>query len=123
MNDLTGLHRRLIRQLRRLHLDRESAPSAAAWRELLDLLSTSYTEIDDEHSAMARSIDASTRELSSLREKLSRQALQDTLTGLPNRAALIRHLEQSLADCDRAKDGLAILFIDLDGFKQVNDSL
>jgi len=123
MNDLTGMHRRLIRKLRRLHLDRETAPSAAAWRELLDLLNTSYTEIDDEHSAMARSIDASTRELSSLREKLSRQALQDTLTGLPNRSALIRHLEQSLADCARARDGLAILFIDLDGFKQVNDSL
>ena len=59
----------------------------------------------------------------SLHEVLSRQSLQDTLTGLPNRAALIRHLDQSLAACARVGQGLAVLFVDLDGFKQVNDSL
>jgi diguanylate cyclase (GGDEF)-like protein len=123
MNHPTGHHRTLIRQLRRLKLNRETSPSAAAWRELLDLLSTTYTKIDDERSTMQRSIDVSSREMHSLHEELSRQALQDTLTGLPNRAALIRHLDQSLAECARAGYGLAILFIDLDGFKQVNDSL
>jgi diguanylate cyclase (GGDEF)-like protein len=58
----------------------------------------------------------------SLHEALSRQALQDTLTGLPNRAALIRHLGQSLGACAHDGTGLAVLFIDLDGFKQVNDT-
>ena len=123
MNPTTGLHRTLIRQLKRLKLDRRSSPSPAAWNALLDLLSTSFTEIDDERSAMKRSIDRSSREMRSLHEELSRQALQDTLTGLPNRAALIRHLDRSLAACAEAGQGLAILFIDLDGFKQVNDSL
>jgi diguanylate cyclase (GGDEF)-like protein len=123
VTDTSGLHRNLIQQLRRLHLDRESSPPMAAWRELLDVLSTTFTEIDDEHCAMKRSIDLTSREMGSLTEQLSRQALQDTLTGLPNRAALIRHLELSLSECARAGDGLAILFIDLDGFKQVNDSL
>jgi len=123
MNPTTGLHRTLIRQLKRLKLDRRSSPSPAAWNALLDLLSTSFTEIDDERSAMKRSIDRSSREMHSLHEELSRQALQDTLTGLPNRAALIRHLDRSLAACAEAGQGLAILFIDLDGFKQVNDSL
>ena len=47
----------------------------------------------------------------------------DTLTGLPNRAALIRYLDQSLETCARAGEGLAILYVDLDGFKQVNHSL
>ena len=56
-------------------------------------------------------------------EMLSRQAMLDTLTGLPNRAALIRYLDQSLETCARAGEGLAILYVDLDGFKQVNHSL
>lgn len=123
MKDSSGLHRKLIEQLRPLHLDRESSPPATAWRELLDVLSTTYTQIDDKSSATKRLMDLTSREISSLHEQLSRQALQDTLTGLPNRAALIRHLEQSLAQCARAGDGLAILFVDLDGFKQVNNSL
>jgi len=123
MNHTTGLHRALTRQLKRLDLERESSPSPAAWRELLDVLSTAYTEADDERFELKRSIDVSSREVRSLHKALSRQALQDTLTGLPNRAALIRHLDESLAACARAGQGLAVLFIDLDGFKQVNDSL
>jgi diguanylate cyclase (GGDEF)-like protein len=123
MKDTTGLHRTLIRQLRQLNLDRASSPSVAAWRELLEVLSTTYTETDDERFSLKQSIDVSSREMGSLHEALSRQSLQDTLTGLPNRAALIRHLDQSLAACARVGQGLAVLFIDLDGFKQVNDSL
>src|SRR5450631_1755311 len=123
MSPGTGLHRTLMRELRRLNLTRASRPSEQAWRELLAVLSTTYTENDDERSTMRRSIDVTSREVRSLHGELSRQALQDTLTGLPNRAALIRHLDQSLAACARAKQGLALLFIDLDGFKQVNDSL
>jgi diguanylate cyclase (GGDEF)-like protein len=123
MTATTGLHRTLIRQLRALNLDCASSPSPAAWNAFLDVLSARLTEIDDERSAMKRTIELSSREMRSLHEELSRQALQDTLTGLPNRAALIRHLDRSLAACAQAGQGLAILFIDLDGFKQVNDSL
>lgn len=123
MNDDTVLNRALARQLRGLHLTSASSPSPAAWLALLDLLSTTYTKADDERLTLRRSIDLSSREMRSLHEDLSRQALQDTLTGLPNRAALIRHLDQSLKACARLGQGLAVLFIDLDGFKQVNDSL
>jgi diguanylate cyclase (GGDEF)-like protein len=123
INDTVGLHRTLVRQLRELNLDRATSPSPAAWCALLDVLSTTYTQTDDERLSLKQSIDVSSREMGSLHEALSRQALQDTLTGLPNRAALIRHLDQSLAACARVGQGLAVLFIDLDGFKQVNDSL
>jgi diguanylate cyclase (GGDEF)-like protein/PAS domain S-box-containing protein len=53
---------------------------------------------------------------------LERQALQDPLTGLPNRRALMEDLPTVLARTRARGDSLALLFIDLDGFKQVNDT-
>jgi diguanylate cyclase (GGDEF)-like protein len=123
MSETSGLHRTLMQQLRRLNLGPEMSPSPAAWLELLELLSSTYTETDEQRNTLKRSIEVSSRQMHSLHEVLSRQALQDALTGLPNRAALIEHLEESLAECADVGHGLAVLFIDLDGFKQVNDSL
>ena len=55
--------------------------------------------------------------------RLVRQALHDPLTGLPNRTLLMDRLRQVLARADRHPELTAVLFIDLDGFKDVNDSL
>jgi diguanylate cyclase (GGDEF)-like protein len=55
--------------------------------------------------------------------KLQRQALTDELTRLPNRRHLSDHLSQSLAAAKRDNSLLALLYIDLDGFKLVNDGL
>ena len=51
------------------------------------------------------------------------QAYFDTLTGLPNRRMLRDRLEQEIRKCRRDAQQLAILFIDLDHFKEVNDTL
>ena len=51
------------------------------------------------------------------------QALYDTLTGLPNRRMLRDRLEQEIKKSKRDQEQLAILFIDLDHFKEVNDTL
>ena len=48
-------------------------------------------------------------------------AMHDTLTGLKNRKALINHLENRLQAAQTTHERLAVLFIDLDGFKQIND--
>jgi diguanylate cyclase (GGDEF)-like protein len=65
---------------------------------------------------------AENRNLVSRLERLSQnQALYDPLTGLPNRALLDDRINQAVATCRRNHSALAILFIDLDGFKAVND--
>lgn len=50
-------------------------------------------------------------------------AYHDPLTGLPNRLMLIDRLDHALRTHSRSKTRLAVLFIDLDGFKRINDTL
>ena len=54
---------------------------------------------------------------------LKEQALHDPLTGLANRALLAEHAEQAMAQARRSEQQIGLLFIDLDRFKAVNDSL
>lgn len=56
-------------------------------------------------------------------EKLYHQAHYDALTDLPNRTLLRDCVEQAMVRADRAGSSVAVMLIDLDGFKQVNDSL
>jgi diguanylate cyclase (GGDEF)-like protein len=55
--------------------------------------------------------------------ELRHQALHDPLTGLPNRALILDRVEQMLARARRDRTPVAALFIDLDNFKDVNDTL
>jgi diguanylate cyclase (GGDEF)-like protein len=54
---------------------------------------------------------------------LAHQALHDALTGLPNRMLLMDRLGYALAQSEREETSVAIYFVDLDGFKGVNDRL
>jgi diguanylate cyclase len=55
-------------------------------------------------------------------EEAEQIALQDALTGLPNRVAFRQGLDQGLIQAKRHSWGLAVLFIDIDNFKNINDS-
>jgi len=55
--------------------------------------------------------------------KLERMAHHDALTGLPNRRFLLERLAQAVAQARRSNTYLAVCFLDLDGFKAVNDEL
>lgn len=57
-----------------------------------------------------------------IENQLRLQATHDTLTGLPNRYLFTDRLLHALAQADRAAQKAALLFVDLDGFKEVNDS-
>jgi len=61
--------------------------------------------------------------LAEARQALEVMALHDRLTGLANRYALEARLEQSIASARRHGNRLAVLFMDLDRFKSINDSL
>ena len=56
-------------------------------------------------------------------EALAHRALHDPVTGLANRTALMDRLEQALVALDRRPGKIAVLFIDLDDFKSINDTL
>jgi diguanylate cyclase (GGDEF)-like protein/PAS domain S-box-containing protein len=56
-------------------------------------------------------------------QQIAYLAYHDSLTGLPNRALLAEHLELALARARRTSSSVALLYLDLDDFKLVNDSL
>ena len=66
-------------------------------------------------------ISAVNRQREQLQAELAHQALHDSLTGLPNRAQAMRLLKASLSRAQRSGTSTALLFLDLDGFKAVND--
>jgi diguanylate cyclase len=67
--------------------------------------------------------DAFIRSLENANEKLQHQATHDALTGLPNRLLLFERVQQAINAADGMDSRFAIYFIDLDGFKSINDAL
>ncbi len=61
-------------------------------------------------------------ELEGARKREAHRATHDALTGLPNRALYFDRLSHAIAGASRRKEKLAVLYLDLDGFKPVNDT-
>lgn len=89
---------------------------AAGVNALGEELEASYDEIESK-------IAERTAELALVTQELSHRVLHDDLTGLVNRTTFWDRLDHRLAAAKRRTNGFAVLFLDLDGFKVVNDTL
>jgi diguanylate cyclase (GGDEF)-like protein len=110
-----------------------------AWRNVMaEVLHESATELDSSPEALAQalSILQLSLEFSLVRmcecfeverqrtdEELAFLATHDPLTGLPNRTLILDRVEQMLARSRRSQTPVAALFVDLDNFKSINDTL
>ncbi len=68
----------------------------------------------------------SSRDITALKraeQELAHRAVHDSLTGLPNRVLFVDRVQQAIARLERRSGKLAVMFIDLDHFKEINDSL
>jgi diguanylate cyclase (GGDEF)-like protein len=89
-------------------------------------LERTNTELARENEERTRAEAALARTLEverELKDQLRHQAFHDPLTDLGNRTRFMDRLEHALQRASRKTDGIAVLFIDLDDFKSVNDSL
>lgn len=134
---LEVLRRRVRRQRRDLQKAKEKAEAiealTAAMEEVITekrFTSRVSLQSDDEIARLGAEFNKMLTELhvrdlakAEAEAKLQHQALTDELTGLPNRRLLSDRLSQVLAMAQREPRVLALLYLDLDGFKLVNDSL
>ncbi len=84
----------------------------------------SISPILDQHGRVTHfvAVKEDITERKAMAQKIWHQANYDALTGLPNRTLFTDRLQQSMAQADRHGDVLALLFVDLDRFKYVNDA-
>jgi diguanylate cyclase (GGDEF)-like protein len=87
-----------------------------------DLSRRVTVDTHDELSYVAAALNDTVAQTEIASERLSLQATRDTLTALPNRALALDRLQQALLRSERTGAPMAVLFIDLDRFKIINDS-
>ncbi|MDQ2082405.1 GGDEF domain-containing protein [Xanthobacteraceae bacterium Astr-EGSB] len=90
---------------------------------LLAMVDAAYVEADQWRHRTDRAALLMCEEMEELNAELRQLAHHDTLTGLPNRAYLIERLEQALGLSRQEGKRVAVLYLDLDHFKEVNDTL
>ncbi|KJB87997.1 hypothetical protein AZ66_10005 [Paenibacillus sp. E194] len=86
-------------------------------------MSDRLTEVFKEMLRMNEKLLDQTKMLEQSEEKLQHIAYYDTLTQLPNRHYFTMNVERALEDADNKASSLALMFIDIDRFKHINDSL
>lgn len=89
-------------------------------------VSESISVIDPENTSSERALLVQSQDITAQRRaawELAQQALHDDLTNLPNRALFLNRLKHALQRAERNNQRVAVMFIDVDRFKVINDSL
>jgi diguanylate cyclase (GGDEF)-like protein len=94
-------------------------PASQVWTERDRVLVGMFADLAVSYIGMGDERDRADR----LAGELEHRASHDELTGLPNRRVLFDRLEHAIVSAARTRTLVAVLFIDIDGFKEVNDSL
>ncbi len=112
-----GLHR--IATKRSLH--RDAAGNVFLVGVIRDI--TERKRMEEELKQTTLELRRSNQELQLSALRLSHLAHHDPLTGLPNRKLFYERLSQALVRADERRSLVAVMFLDLDGFKRINDTL
>ena len=125
-----GLEKRLedvvstIQEFAELHFDARAPIGPDG--DIVDAVAAGVNFLGEELGAsfgeIERRVADRTAELAIATQDLARRVLHDELTGLPNRAAFWERLAHRMAVAVRRRTGFAVLFLDIDQFKAVNDS-
>lgn len=89
------------------------------FNQMMNIISTNYREISNAQKALENS----QHELQNNYESIEKLAYTDALTGLYNRMAFFKYATEILSDNQGGLKNHAVIFIDLDGFKSINDTL
>ena len=131
------MHRLLKRQLKKIDFD-GTALDIKQFEKFLTFVDGAYCDSDDDRKLLENTLDISSKEMFALYQELEEKsksklalseerykylAKHDALTGISNRLNLEEQLKVIIADSKRNKKKFAVLFLDLDYFKNINDTL
>jgi diguanylate cyclase (GGDEF)-like protein len=94
-----------------------------SFKRTVDKLQDGERELRKARDEMETRVVERTSELANANKELERLAMHDPLTGLPNRALLLLRLQQNIERSQQQQTTFAMLMMDLDRFKEVNDTL
>lgn len=93
------------------------------FNQMLEAIQERDSALEEHREQLENLVAIRTIDLKKANQKLTYQAYHDALTNLPNRALFIKRAKQAIEYAEYNNESLAILFIDLDNFKYINDTL
>ncbi len=110
-------------RVRRSRSRDEIGSLATDFNQMIGQIQARDNELENARLLLEEKVKDRTAELLLLTQKLEHQAYHDSLTGLPNRTTYDNNLNTAISYAERRHEQLAIMFLDLDRFKDINDTL